>query len=274
MSPVWIRKRGWPGTSVTAFSAAPKVPAVSGLTGLSKPRWLSLTWTKLKSVVAASALPISRALGTPPAIVQTMAVPAQVMHSSTPRRLSRPGDAENVVVSHARGPSALRTARRAASPERPGLRAIYSRSANGIDSPAARSMRVIADSQELALPKDDMRRRFELLALPHLDAAYNLARWLTGSVADAEDVVQEAYLRAYRFFDTFRGDNIRVWLLTIVRNSFHTWVKENRSPRLGFVAEMPEPDSAERTRRCCGAARRRIPRRCCCATSTTRRWGG
>ena len=102
-----------------------------------------------------------------------------------------------------------------------------------------------ADSQEPALPKDDQRRRFELLALPHLDAAYNLARWLTGSVADAEDVVQEAYLRAYRFFDTFRGDNIRVWLLTIVRNSFHTWVKENRSPRLGFVAELPEPDSAE-----------------------------
>jgi len=106
-------------------------------------------------------------------------------------------------------------------------------------------MRMEADSQEPALPKDDPRRRFELLALPHLDAAYNLARWLTGSVADAEDVVQEAYLRAYRFFDTFHGDNIRVWLLTIVRNAFHTWVKENRSPRLGFVAELPEPDSAE-----------------------------
>jgi RNA polymerase sigma factor (sigma-70 family) len=114
-------------------------------------------------------------------------------------------------------------------------------------------MQVKADSQEPALPKDDPRRRFELLALPHLDAAYNLARWLTGSVADAEDVVQEAYLRAYRFFDTFRGDNIRVWLLTIVRNSFHTWVKENRSPRLGFVAEMPEPDSVEDERILWGA---------------------
>jgi RNA polymerase sigma factor (sigma-70 family) len=106
-------------------------------------------------------------------------------------------------------------------------------------------MRWKADSQEPVLPKDDPRRRFELLALPHLDAAYNLARWLTGSVADAEDVVQEAYLRAYRFFDTFHGDNVRAWLLTIVRNSFHTWVKENRSPRLGFVAELPEPDSVE-----------------------------
>ena len=75
--------------------------------------------------------------------------------------------------------------------------------------------------------------------------SYNLARWLTGNAADAEDVVQEAYLRAYRFFDGFRGDNIRGWLLTIVRNYFHTWAKQNRSPRLGFVAEMPEPDSAE-----------------------------
>jgi len=106
-------------------------------------------------------------------------------------------------------------------------------------------MRAGADSQEGALPKDDPRRRFELLALPHLDAAYNLARWLTGNAADAEDVVQEAYLRAYRFFDGFRGDNIRVWLLSIVRNSFYTWARENRSPRLGFVAEMPEPDSVE-----------------------------
>jgi RNA polymerase sigma factor (sigma-70 family) len=104
---------------------------------------------------------------------------------------------------------------------------------------------VTTDSQEPALPKDDPRRRFELLALPHLDAAYNLARWLTGSAADAEDVVQEAYLRAYRYFDTFRDGNIRVWLLTIVRNSFNTWIKDNRSPRLGFVAELPEPDSAE-----------------------------
>ena len=64
------------------------------------------------------------------------------------------------------------------------------------------------------------RRRFELLALPHLDAAYNLARWLAGNAADAEDVVQDAYLRAFRYFDAFHGENFRVWLLTIVRNAF------------------------------------------------------
>ncbi|HVY17694.1 MAG TPA: sigma-70 family RNA polymerase sigma factor [Rhodopila sp.] len=82
---------------------------------------------------------------------------------------------------------------------------------------------------------DDARtRRFELLAMPHLDAAFNLARWLTGNHADAEDVVQDAYLRAFRYFDAFRGANFRVWLLTIVRNAFLDWIKDNRSSRLVF----------------------------------------
>jgi RNA polymerase sigma factor (sigma-70 family) len=107
--------------------------------------------------------------------------------------------------------------------------------------------------QEPALRTDDQRRRFELLALPHLDAAYNFARWLTGSPTDAEDVVQEAYLRAYRFFDTFRGGNIRVWLLTIVRNAFHTWAAENRSSRLRFGGDMQEAETVEEERVLWGA---------------------
>ena len=87
------------------------------------------------------------------------------------------------------------------------------------------------------LAHDEGKRRFELLALPHLDAAYNLARWLAGNAADAEDVVQDAYLRAYRYFDSFQGGEFRVWLLSIVRNSFRDWIKENRSGRLLFQAE-------------------------------------
>jgi RNA polymerase sigma factor (sigma-70 family) len=85
-----------------------------------------------------------------------------------------------------------------------------------------------------ALATDARNRRFELLAMPHLDAAFNLARWLAGNTADAEDVVQDAYLRAFRYMDTFRGDNFRVWLLTIVRNSFLDWLKDNRSSRQLF----------------------------------------
>src|SRR6266566_3353145 len=65
---------------------------------------------------------------------------------------------------------------------------------------------------------NDKRRRFEAQALPHLDAAYNLARWLARSPADADDIVQEAMLRAYRGFDGFRGGDIKPWLLAIVRN--------------------------------------------------------
>jgi RNA polymerase sigma factor (sigma-70 family) len=70
---------------------------------------------------------------------------------------------------------------------------------------------------------------FEEAVLPHLDAAYNLARWLTRNTPDAEDVVQEAYLRAFRFFDGFHGGNARTWLLTIVRNTCYSWLEKNRS---------------------------------------------
>jgi RNA polymerase sigma-70 factor (ECF subfamily) len=64
--------------------------------------------------------------------------------------------------------------------------------------------------------------------LPHLDAAYNLARWLVRNPADAEDVVQEAFLRAMRFFDGFRGGDSRAWLLKIVRNTSYSWIRKNR----------------------------------------------
>lgn len=63
--------------------------------------------------------------------------------------------------------------------------------------------------------------------LPHLDAAYNLAHWLVRNKQDAEDVVQEAYLRALRFWGGFRGVNSRAWLLQIVRNTCYSWVKRN-----------------------------------------------
>ena len=74
------------------------------------------------------------------------------------------------------------------------------------------------------------RERFEQAVLPHLDAAYNLARWLTRNDEDAQDVTQESFLRAFRFFDGYQGGNMRAWLLTIVRNTCYTWLHQNRPP--------------------------------------------
>jgi len=71
--------------------------------------------------------------------------------------------------------------------------------------------------------------RFQAMVLPHLDSAFNLARWLTRSHQDAEDVVQEAYLRAFKFFDSFHGEDGRAWLLGIVRNTFYTWYQQNKT---------------------------------------------
>ena len=73
---------------------------------------------------------------------------------------------------------------------------------------------------------------FEEATLPHLKAAYNLARWLTRNETDAEDVVQEAYLRAFKHFGSFHGGDGRPWLLAIVRNTCYTWMQHNRSREL------------------------------------------
>jgi RNA polymerase sigma-70 factor, ECF subfamily len=72
------------------------------------------------------------------------------------------------------------------------------------------------------------RARFEAIALPHLDAAYALARWLTRNDADAADVVQEAFLRAFRYFDSYRGDDAKSWVLKIVRRTCYSWLERNR----------------------------------------------
>src|SRR4249920_4228863 len=69
---------------------------------------------------------------------------------------------------------------------------------------------------------------FQQAVLPHLNAAYNLARWLCRNDQDAEDIVQEACLRAFRFFDGFHGEDARAWLLAIVRNTTYTWLQQNR----------------------------------------------
>jgi len=78
------------------------------------------------------------------------------------------------------------------------------------------------------LPDQTRAVRFEEIALPHLSAAYNLARWLVHNQDDAEDIVQEAYLRAFKSFSGYYGGDSRSWLLTIVRNTCYTWLQQNR----------------------------------------------
>jgi RNA polymerase sigma-70 factor (ECF subfamily) len=90
----------------------------------------------------------------------------------------------------------------------------------------------------MTLGSEDDQARFRSVVLPHLADAYALARWLTGDRADAEDVVQEACLRAFRGIGGFAGVNSRAWLLTIVRHAAYTWLGKNRSSALLMVDDL------------------------------------
>jgi RNA polymerase sigma factor (sigma-70 family) len=90
---------------------------------------------------------------------------------------------------------------------------------------------------------DDKRARFDVLIMPHLDAARRFARWLTRSPSDADDVVQEAVLRAYRSFDGLRGSDVKAWLLTIVKNCHLTMAAQARGR--GYVPLPPETDARD-----------------------------
>ena len=103
------------------------------------------------------------------------------------------------------------------------------------------------------MPEQNCSGSFEKEVLPHLDSAYNLARWLTHNQHDAQDVVQEAYVRALRFYGGFRGGNVLAWLLQIVRNTFYTWLEQNRPkhPTIEFDEQLfgadpcaPNPEQA------------------------------
>src|ERR1043166_7859479 len=95
----------------------------------------------------------------------------------------------------------------------------------------------------------DPQAQFEQVVMPHLDAAYNLARWLAGNDHDAADIVQEACMRAFRYGNSFRGGNSRSWLLMIVRNTACSWLKKNRPQAMVPIsdedlAEIEDPGGA------------------------------
>jgi RNA polymerase sigma-70 factor (ECF subfamily) len=93
------------------------------------------------------------------------------------------------------------------------------------------------------LLKQDELTAFSQTVLPHLDAAYNLARWLTRNDHDAQDVVQEASLRAFKYWKGFSGRDCRSWLLAIVRNTFYSWIRQRSvQPELTETGEIDDVD--------------------------------
>jgi len=83
------------------------------------------------------------------------------------------------------------------------------------------------------------------VVVPHLQDAYAMARWLAGNSSDAEDIVQEACVRAYRGIMSFRGDSSRAWMMTIVRNTAFTWLRKHRDPVLISMADLDERGEGE-----------------------------
>ena len=99
----------------------------------------------------------------------------------------------------------------------------------------------------MAADEGARNRQFELLVWPHAAAAYNLARWMCRNEADAVDIVQESFVRVIQHLETYRGGDAQCWLLAIVRNTAHTWLKKNRRAGCKFGDEHGDaPSAAER----------------------------
>ena len=125
------------------------------------------------------------------------------------------------------------------------------RAVDGVCVPGAKPGRPEhrSEGQGEALSTDERSRvrRFEEIFVTHLDAAYDYAHWLTRDARNAEDVVQEACLRAFKFLDSFHGESGRAWLLAIVRNTYYTWLKRNQVEALSvsFDEETMAADGGE-----------------------------
>jgi RNA polymerase sigma-70 factor (ECF subfamily) len=117
--------------------------------------------------------------------------------------------------------------------------------ANGRSDGADAVRKSRTDEGEDVVPRGDGHARFSELVLPHLGDAYALARWITGSRADAEDVVQDACLRAFRAIGSFKGGNPRPWVLTIVRNTAYTWLRKNRPSAVFAVDDLEGVEAAQ-----------------------------
>ncbi len=113
--------------------------------------------------------------------------------------------------------------------------------------PERPAMRLVASGAQDPMSGLDDNARFRRIVLPHIDDAYRLAHWLTGNRTDAEDVVQDASLRAFRAIREYAGGNPRSWLLSIVRNTAYSWLRKNR-PTTVFTVDDLEAVELEQTK--------------------------
>jgi RNA polymerase sigma factor (sigma-70 family) len=108
----------------------------------------------------------------------------------------------------------------------------------GSNTPERPPMRLVATGTQDSLSGLDDNARFRSVVMPHIDEAYRLAHWLTSNRTDAEDVVQDASLRAFRAIREFAGGNPRAWLLSIVRNTAYSWLRKNRPATVVTVEDL------------------------------------
>ena len=141
----------------------------------------------------------------------------------------------------------------------------------------AREVRIVRPDREgmtgQAVDEKDKRKLFDEVFLPHLAQAYRLARWLTGNAADAEDVVQEASLRAFRGIAGFGGINARAWTLSVVRNTAYSWLLKNRPAAVVFSEDLDGAEQ-ERLQRAAESEERERPKAICSREPKPRRCGG
>src|ERR1700720_4331210 len=124
-----------------------------------------------------------------------------------------------------------------------GRDAFHSKGRGGGSGEIDRNPRIDDDNDIPPVP--DNHARFTRLVLPHLGDAYSLARWITGNRADAEDVVQDACLRAFRAIGSLADGSARPWVLTIVRNTAYTWLRKNRPSAVLVVEDLEAVETAQ-----------------------------
>jgi len=130
------------------------------------------------------------------------------------------------------------------APDWPHLRVILRRALANLGPAAIAMIDQSASSAQKFMVTEDMAQRFKQLMLPELDAAYNFARYLAKNPDVAQDIVQDAYIKALRGFELYRGGNTRAWIFAIIRNCFYDWQRQHRQ-KLNMEVDVQADDQEE-----------------------------